>query len=344
MHRLRVLTVHLPESLHEAVVAAADLLKVAEPVIALNGEDPVAEAPTGDGPQIVVAGPGSGELAAAFAQRRDTGDLPFAVAFALSESPPIGVEPLSPEECRPGPLARRFREVLGRLDLDRDNERLRGDLRTIARRYRHDLVAPVGSIHTSASVLESPPYNPATSALLVHNISDSAREISTLIDRFSAVLRATADPKPREPVAMDSIVAAVLARLGPAIERRQARVTVPAAWPVVEGVSPWIEIMWTNLIENALAAGGPEPVLRLESRSDGTEAAFSVCDRGPGVPEKQVAQLFYPFHLLSRQVSPGLGLTIVARLAALQRGRCAYRRENGWSEFSFILPRPAGRS
>jgi signal transduction histidine kinase len=339
MPRLRILTLQLPESVEGAVLAAAGLLEPAAPVVALSASDPIAPPADDAGLEIVVAGTGAAENAARLARRLDAEGLTRTVVFLLGDSPPAEFEPLSLDECTPLALARRFREAWRRLELIRDNERLRGDLRTIARRYRHDLVAPVGSIHTSASVLESPPYEPAVSALMIHNIGDSAREISTLIDRMALVLSATAEPKAREPVVMGPLVAGVLARLAPAIDRHRARITLPAGWPAVEGVGPWIEAMWTNLIDNALKFGGPEPVVRLEVRIDGNEAVFSVCDRGAGAAEKQVPRLFTPFHLLTTQTSPGLGLAIVARLAALQGGRCAYRRTEGWSAFSFTLPR-----
>ncbi|HVU18269.1 MAG TPA: sensor histidine kinase [Candidatus Didemnitutus sp.] len=339
MPRFRIFTLQLPAALHESVQAAGRLIPAPVTALGSSADLPVTEE-SSQLLDLVVAGHEAADIARLFAVQTDRGELPRCAALVVAPSPPAPTESIDPDEFVPTHLVRRLRDAARRLELQRDNLRLRGDLRTIARRYRHDLVAPVGSIHTSASVLESPPHEAATIALMVQNISESSREISSLIDRVSVVLRAIAEPKERIPVGMEPIVTAVLGHLAPEIDRREARVSLPSSWPVALGVPAWLEVMWTDLIANALAFGGPQPTLRLSAEARPGAVAFSVSDRGPGVPDKLVPSLFTPFHLMHRSVSPGLGLSIVGRLAAMQEGRCSYRREDGWTIFSFTLPAP----
>jgi signal transduction histidine kinase len=65
-----------------------------------------------------------------------------------------------------------------------------------------------------------------------------------------------------------------------------------------------------------------------------------VSDGGPPLEPGIQGRLFSPFDQLHRRPAPGLGLTIVQRLVALQGGECGYeRRPDGSSVFFFTLPR-----
>jgi signal transduction histidine kinase len=72
-----------------------------------------------------------------------------------------------------------------------------------------------------------------------------------------------------------------------------------------------------NLLENAWRYGG-QPV-ELQTYRDGDQVVLAVLDRGPGIPEDQIARLMQPFTRLdpsrSGSTGAGLGLAIVNRLA-----------------------------
>ena len=86
-----------------------------------------------------------------------------------------------------------------------------------------------------------------------------------------------------------------------------------------------------NLLVNALRyAPGPVDLVgqALPAQAPGQPAGvrLGVLDRGPGIPQDQLAAVFRPFHRLEGSRSPvtggfGLGLAIVQQLA----------RANGWS-------------
>lgn len=96
-----------------------------------------------------------------------------------------------------------------------------------------------------------------------------------------------------------------------------------------------------NLVENACRYAPGEIVLRLETHAGNLR--FSVLDRGPGVPESELARIRQPFSRLSasrgQQAGAGLGLAIVERIAALHQGRLRLEnRPDGGFSATIELP------
>jgi signal transduction histidine kinase len=57
-----------------------------------------------------------------------------------------------------------------------------------------------------------------------------------------------------------------------------------------------LEIVWTNLIENAIRYGPPDAEVKvLASRRNGF-VSVAVEDNGPGVPDSQLSKIFERFH------------------------------------------------
>ncbi len=93
-----------------------------------------------------------------------------------------------------------------------------------------------------------------------------------------------------------------------------------------------------NLIENARrygkTAGKSVAEVSVMARIDGSEVVIEVADRGPGLPEDQVANLLRPFTRLdaarSQANGAGLGLAIVDRIVHRHEGRLEIKnREDG---------------
>jgi len=224
-------------------------------------------------------------------------------------------------------------------ELLRENARLRGDLLTMARRISHDLRTPLGGILTTAEMVkEVLAETNAASAALVAPIFDSADGLARLIERVSFVLKASLHPDAKTKVKMGEIVFSVRQRLERIILKKNVAISEPASWPEVDGVYFWLEVVWWNLLANALQHGkGP---VELGWQAGKAELRFWVCDRGDGVPAEKHEQLFQPFHTLHEaNAAQGLGLAIVQRLVALQGGRCGYEpRMEGGACFYFTLP------
>ena len=230
-------------------------------------------------------------------------------------------------------------EPATRDELLRENARLRGDLLTVAHRVSHDLRTPLGGIITTSEILkENLMEESPSSAGLIAPIFDSAEDMAKLIERVSFILKASANPPAKERLKMGETVFRTLQRLESRILKKSATISEPPAWPEVTGVFSWLEIVWGNLLANALQYGKNR--IELGWREENGEFRFWVRDNGGGVAPEKSAVLFQPFHALHEtDTVGGLGLSIVQRLVELQGGNCGYESLSaGGTLFFFTLP------
>ena len=226
-----------------------------------------------------------------------------------------------------------------KLDLERQNIRLRGDLLTIAVRVSHDLRTPLSGIVSAGEMLkdmlaQKEPDAVAMTDALFASVDDMTR----LINQLRFVAKASATPQPKTQVNMGGIVLEATQSLERRIIQKGATVDASGSWPDVEGVAEWLVFVWRSLLANALQHGGGKIQLgwsRLEH-----EFQFWILDDGRGVPASERAKLFQPFDSLHEMDSTrGLGLSIVRRLVDLQEGRCGYDSiDAGGLAFYFTLP------
>jgi signal transduction histidine kinase len=229
---------------------------------------------------------------------------------------------------------------------DLNYARLRGDLLTVASRVSHDLRTPLNYIFTAGEAMKEIliEKEPAAAAM-ADSLLSSAEEITQLIKRVSFVLRASANPPEITTVSMSEPVFIALERLERHVLAKQATVVKPAAWPEVPGVASWLEIIWWNLVMNALTHGGQKSRIELGWQEQKQSIRFWITDNGPGVPADRRKNLFKSFDSLHETRDfAGLGLAIVHRLVELQGGKCGHESPpNGGSLFYFTLPAgPAG--
>jgi signal transduction histidine kinase len=99
--------------------------------------------------------------------------------------------------------------------------------------------------------------------------------------------------------------------------------------------------VWTNLIDNAIDAGGK--TIRIETTRDGGCARVDIVDDGPGIPVEVVPRIFDPF-FTTKDIGKGtgLGLDIVQRIVAHHRGSVSVESKPGETRFSIRLPLATG--
>lgn len=206
--------------------------------------------------------------------------------------------------------------------------RARGDLLTLGRRVVHDLRTPLGGILSGVEVLQEIVGEVDPSCLdFTRSIAESVNDMSRLLDRVAFVAKASAMPVPVPvtAVSMDEAVGNSLDRLNSTVVERGAVVSQPDGWPEAGGVPAWVEMIWQNLILNALRHGPERPRIGLEWEEQGEFYCFKVTDNGPAIPRERLGLLFQPFETLHQPgTARGFGLSIVRRLVELQGGACQY--------------------
>lgn len=104
-----------------------------------------------------------------------------------------------------------------------------------------------------------------------------------------------------------------------------------------------LEVALDAVLDNAVRFTGEGDSIELSIHSDGREAAFTVADSGPGIPEGQLESVFDRFDgagpLRDSAHNFGLGLSIVRAIAEAHGGRVtAARGPAGGATITIWLP------
>jgi two-component system sensor histidine kinase KdpD len=214
----------------------------------------------------------------------------------------------------------------------------------------HDLRTPLGAILGAVTTLEQEQQLDAGARTsLLASIHEQAEHLNRVLRNLLEMTRLEggAVVLRREIAPLEEPIGTALAALGRRIGDRKLDVDLGAA-PLFASFDPIaVELVLSNLIENALRYGSDPIEIRVAREGDAV--ALRVLDRGPGLDEHTLAHAFEKFErgLLGRRKGgahsggAGLGLAIVRSLVEAGGGRVwARNRDDGpGAEFGFTLPR-----
>lgn len=179
-------------------------------------------------------------------------------------------------------------------------------------------------------------------------ISRHATRMERLVHDLLRLARLDAGQEPLAlmRVPLESVIAGVETEMHDAIDRKRQRIVRNfgdgADW--VDADPAKLHDVVRNLIENASNYGPEHSAIDVSSRRDGSTVAFTVADRGPGIPNEDLPRIFERFYRAdrSRSTDPGgtgLGLAIVKHLVELHGGHASARhRDGGGAEVTITLP------
>ncbi len=146
-----------------------------------------------------------------------------------------------------------------------------------------------------------------------------------------------------------ALFADVSGELSAAIDRRRQHVAIQIApdASTIQADPVKLHDVVRNLVENAVNYGPEDSEISLSARrQDDGAVVLEVDDRGPGIPEADLARVFERFYRVDKaraQAPPGtgLGLAIVKHLVGLHGGStAAFNRTGGGARFLVTLPQP----
>jgi signal transduction histidine kinase len=123
-------------------------------------------------------------------------------------------------------------------------------------------------------------------------------------------------------------------------------VAVEAAPSLVHARPVDVEIVFRNLIDNAVKYSGPNAQVTVESWTNGRGAVITrVSDNGPGIPAKLRRKIFSRFVRLGNELEraqsgTGLGLYIVRTLVGRMRGKISVRGRGSQPGTAFEVELP----
>jgi signal transduction histidine kinase len=232
----------------------------------------------------------------------------------------------------------------------------------------HELRTPVSVIGTAAGNLaDGVVSDPARVRKYGETIQGESRRLAETVERVLqlAGIAAGSAAHAKATVNVGDVVQQSIAAC-PEIEARGVtlELSLPDDLPAVQGDAGALRSAIQNLISNAVKYGGDARWVRISAEASpgpktrshatvtvsdrrpasGPHVAITVFDRGLGVSAEERGHIFEPFYrgreAVSRQIQgSGLGLNLVARIAAAHGGRVELTSEPGkGSAFALILP------
>jgi signal transduction histidine kinase len=110
---------------------------------------------------------------------------------------------------------------------------------------------------------------------------------------------------------------------------------------LVEGWAADLAMVWTNLLDNALAAVGSDGEVTVRTRGDADEVVIDLENTGPTVPPEVLARAFDAFYT-TKPIGQGTGLGLATSLAVVaqrHKGRLTLTSEDGVTRARVVLPR-----
>lgn len=265
-------------------------------------------------------------------QRRDGREFPVEVS-------------LSHLETEAGTMAMAFiTDVTERVAAESSIRKQNQALDTFAQMVAHDLKSLITTSNGFSELLKTsgPKLSDEEREPLLEAVIDAGHQMSDIISELLLLARVRREDVKTEPVEMRSVVVAALKRLQPRVAASDARLSLPAELPIAMGHPRWLEEIWYNLASNALAYGGPTPIIEIgHTRHNDTMATFWIRDQGPGLSDEQVRGIMEPVEGTSYSwvQGHGLGLTVVRNiLEKLGSTLIVSCIEGGGCTFSFQLP------
>ena len=203
--------------------------------------------------------------------------------------------------------------------------RQRRTLAVVNRLTRHNLRNRTQILTGHASMLAEELDDPDHRAA-AETIRDTASELADVDGELAAIQTALNGDRPTETVDLGEIVERVLAPYRDRYPDGEFAVDVPAGL-AVHG-DDQLRTTLDHLVENAVEHGSDgDPYVRVSAESDGDIARIRVSDRGPGVPDDEVAVLTEQQAISQLEHGSGLGLWVVKTVAERYGGDLSV--ENG---------------
>jgi len=242
----------------------------------------------------------------------------------------------------------RGQEAASRAEAARHSEELKS---TLLDAIAHEFKTPLTSIKAATSALLSTAVpKPEEQRELVTIVDEEADRLGRLVTEVTQMARIEAGKiqLQRKPHAVTDLVSAALQQVRPITNGRQITVEEAENLPLVNVDAALIQLAIRQLLDNAFKYSAPGTPLSVVARSSKSSLIIAVRDRGPGIPERDLARIFERFYrgpgAERKAIGAGMGLAITREILRAHGGDVSVKSQPGeGSEFTLSLPfsRPA---
>lgn len=215
----------------------------------------------------------------------------------------------------------------------------------------HELKSPIASLKLYLQTLNRRSIPPEKVGAFYETMLEDVERLDHLINHLLEAGRLDRRREDAEEgdVRLDKVLAgcaqsvALLYRLPPETIKLK---TIPCT---IHGLHGDIEIIFRNLIDNAVKYSGKDPEIRIQLRVKyNDEAVIEVADNGPGIPLSQRRKIFGRFVRLGLELQrekpgTGLGLYLVRTLVRRMRGDVRVKDPPKGSGTVFVVTLPGAR-
>ncbi len=230
----------------------------------------------------------------------------------------------------------RAAEAHGRAQLLESETRHLRDLGQAAAGLAHETRNPLGLVRGWTQRLAGSKLDPAEHRQQAQTVIEECDRVTARINQFLAFARPS-QPQP-EPVDVGEMLAELATLLEPDLDANELTLQIgeSAQGETVRADREMLRQALFNLIRNAVQSatvGGTVEVGVYCDRNG--RRRIEVADRGPGVAEEKVDDLFTPY-FTTRSNGTGLGLAIVRRIAAAHGWQAGYRPRDGGGSIFYL--------
>jgi signal transduction histidine kinase len=257
----------------------------------------------------------------------------------------IGHDEVNGEETGPDAAAGGGRLVL--LQDITEREELESRREQLIYRISHDLSNPISAIEGFAELIGMYGTLNTDQQKFVTRIRQTSHKLRDLVQTLVDLTWVEAGmPMSSVPVSLDRLISEVVAELSPQAQARQISIAVSTQqpMPIVLGDPMRLKQAIYNLVHNALLYSLPEHPIAIHAYEDRGQIRCTVADRGIGIPEHELGQIFdrlyrVPDERVRNLPGGGIGLTMAQ--AILKRHGGTIRAESVYGQGStFILTLP----
>lgn len=212
----------------------------------------------------------------------------------------------------------------------------------LLRSVSHDLRTPLATIRAVATDLrDGAAYDDATRAELLSTVCDESERLDRIVANLLSLSRieAGAFTPDRQAVPMDELVEDRIRRLRPLFRNARLQVELAPDLPLADADYTQLDLVLTNLLENAARHAPDGSTVRISGRRRGETVEVRVADEGIGVPDWAAARVFEPFRRGEKGGTSGIGLALCKAIVEAHAGRIWVERTvGGGATFVFTVP------
>lgn len=210
----------------------------------------------------------------------------------------------------------------------------------------HELKTPVAGIKLIAETIENAADDPEFVAKLLSKLNKETTNLARLVTDLLNLSKLEELSARFEEIDVNQMVQSCVDNVYQQIEQKQIdlKIDLPGDDIIVNGDHAQIEMMITNILENAVAYSHDDSVVELGVSIVDSGVSIKVKDNGIGIPTKHMDRIFERFYRVDKARSrntggTGLGLSIVKHAVENHNGKIEVASTLGeGSTFTIWLP------